>query len=151
MLVGNLNAILGTVNRLKSDTTAIKGQIDSRPQATDTVDISAAAKSKLPVGMAQQAMLDFNSALVATLSASGSDPLADLYNLAGTPVDGFIKGRFADLNSETKQEFMALFTGLSQTAGGLVPEQLVSETFGGTGGFPQMIDQISQSLNRYFQ
>ena len=150
MLVGNLNAILGTVNRLKSDTTAIKGQIDSRPQATDTVDISAAAKSKLPVGMAQQAMLDLNSALIETITAKGSDPLADLYNLTNTPVDGFIKGRFANLNSETKQEFMNLFSQLSHTSGGLVPEGLLGETFGTTGGFPQMIDQISKSLNRYF-
>lgn len=151
MLVGNLNTILGTVNRLKSDTSTIKIQTDSRPQATDRVDISDIAKAKIPLGMAQQAMLDFNSALIETLSVSGSDPLADLYNLVGTPVDGFIKGRFSDLNSETKQEFMALFTGLSQTAGGLVPEQLLSETFGATGGFPQMIDQISRSLNRYFR
>lgn len=151
MLTGKINALLGTVNRLKAQAYPKEAALNPGYQPTDKVDISIAAKSKLPVGMAQQAMLDFNSALIDTLSTSGRDPLAGLYNLVGSPVDGFIKGRFADLNSETKQEFMVLFTGLSQTAGGLVPEQLVSKTFGTSGGFPQMIDQISQSLNRYFQ
>ena len=150
MLTGKINSLLGTINRLKAQAYPKEAVPNPVYQPADTVDISAAAKSKLPLGMAQQAMLDFNSALVETLSASGSDPLSGLYDLTGSPVDRFIRSRFADLNSETKQEFMNLFTTMSQTSGGLVPQQLVGETFGTTGGFPQMINQISQSLNRYF-
>ena len=150
MLTGKINSLLGTINRLKAQAYPKEAASNLGYQPADKVDISAAAKSKLPVGMAQQAMLDFNSALIETLSVSGSDPLADLYDLTNSPVDRFIRGRFADLNSETKQEFMDLFTRLSQTSGGLVPQQLVGATFGTSGGFPQMIDQISQNLNRYF-
>jgi len=149
MLVGNLNTLLGTVNRLKSDTSTTKGQTGSSKQATDRVDISEAARQKIPTDFAQQTMARFQSALVDTLSVKTDSPAGRIYDVMEGPIEQFISELFAPLEPELKKEFMADFTSLSKVSGGLVSESLVRDAFGETEGFPQMIEQISQALNRY--
>ena len=151
MLVGNLNTLLGTVNRLKSDTSTIKAQTANRPQATDRVDISEAARQKLPTDFAQQTMARFKSALVDTLSVKTNSPADIIYDVMAGPIEQFISEMFAPLEPELKKEFMTDFTSLSKVSGGLVSQSLVKDAFGGSAdGFPQMIEQISQALNSRF-
>lgn len=151
MLVGHLNAILGTVNRLKNDTTTIKSQSGSNVQATDRVDISQAAREKLPTDFALQTMARFKSALVDTLSVKSNSPTNVIYDIMPGPIQQFIKEMFAPLELDTKKEFMADFTSLSKVSGGLVSEALINDAFGGSSGsFPQMIEQISRELNSHF-
>ena len=151
MLVGNLNTLLGTFNRLQSDPTTIKSQTGSNIQATDRVDISQAAREKLPTDFAQQTMSRFKSALVDTLSVKANSPTDIIYDIMPGPIQQFINEMFAPLELVTKKEFMADFTSLSKVSGGLVSESLVKDAFGGSAdGFPQMIEEISQALNSHF-
>jgi len=151
MLVGKLNTLLGTVTRLKSDSAVKKGQTDNRTQTTDRVDISEAARQKIPTNFAQKTMAEFKSALVETLSVKTDSPADRIYDVMEGPIEQFISELFAPLEPEVKNEFMAEFTSLSKVSGGLVSESLVRDAFGGgTDGFPQMIEQISQALNSRF-
>ena len=151
MLVGKLNTLLGTVNRLKSYTPTVKGQTGSPPKGTDRVDISEAAMQKLPSDFAQRTMSQFKSALVDTLSVKTNSPTDVIYDVMAGPIEQFISEMFAPLEPELKKEFMADFTSLSKVSGGLVSESLVNDAFGGgSDSFPQMIEQISRELNSHF-
>lgn len=149
MLAEKLNSLLGTFNRLKTGTTVKKNQTDSPAQAVDRVDISEAARDKLPTDFAVQTMAQFKSALVETLNVKSGSPLDSIYDVMEGPIEQFIGELFAPLEPELKKEFMSEFTTLSKVSGGLVSESLVRDAFGGTGGFPQMIEQISQALNSH--
>lgn len=149
MLVGKLNSLLGNVTRLKSGQAFRRDNPDSRAPALDRVDISKAAKEKIPATLALKTMAQFKSALVDTLSVKTDSPVERIYDVMEGPIDQFIRELFAPLAPEPKQEFMAEFTRLSKVSDGLVPESLIRDTFGGTEGFPQMIEQISEALNRH--
>lgn len=150
MLVGKLNSLLGTVTRLKSDSAVKKSQPDNRVPIFDRVDISEAAREKIPIGLAQKTMAQFQAALVDSLSVKTNSSADRIYDVMAGPIEKFISELFAPLEPDVKKEFMAKFTSLSRVSGGLVSESLVRDAFGKTDGFPQMIEQISQALNRHF-
>lgn len=149
MLVGKLNSLLGNVTRLKSGPAVKRDNIDSRVPSLDRVDISKAAKEKIPVTLALKTMAQFQSALVDSLSVKTNYPADRIYDVMEGPIDQFIRKQFAPLAPEPKKEFMAEFTRLSKVSDGLVPESLIRDAFGDAQGFPRMIEQISRELNRY--
>jgi hypothetical protein len=149
MLVGKLNLLLGTLNRLKAETSPEKTGKELLNLNADRVDISEDARQKITVETAQKVMAQFKSALIETISVKGGGPLDSLYDLTGAPLDVFIRDRFARLDADAKKGFMEEFSKLSKTSAGLLPATLIRDTFGTAGGFPQMIEQISKSLNRY--
>ena len=149
MLVGKLNSLLGNVTRLKSGQAFRKDNPDGRVPTLDRVDISEAAKEKIPVTLALKTMSQFKAALVDTLSVKTDYPADRIYDVMEGPIDQFIRELFAPLAPEPKKEFMAEFTRLSKVSDGLVPESLIRDAFGGTKGFPRMIEQISEALNRH--
>ena len=149
MLAGKLNSLLGNVTRLKSGPAVKKDNLDRRVPASDRVDISQAAKEKIPVTLALKTMAQFQAALVDTLSVKTNSPADRIYDVMEGPIDQFIRELFAPLAPAAKKEFMAEFTRLSKVSDGLVPESLIRDAFGDTQGFPQMIEQISRALNRH--
>ena len=91
----------------------------------------------------------FQNSLVDTLSAyNASSGLGSLYNLTGTPVDSYINKNLTNLTPDTKKNFMNMYSNLANTSGGLVPQSLLSQTFGQTGGFGQFLTSLTNRLNQ---
>lgn len=91
----------------------------------------------------------FQNSLVDTLSAYSADSgMGSLYNLTGTPVEDFMNTHLTKLTPDMKKSFMDNYTKLANTSGGLVPKNLVSQTFGQTGGLSQFITSLTNRLNQ---
>lgn len=91
----------------------------------------------------------FQNSLVDTLSAYNPNSGMDsLYNLTGTPVDSYINKNLTNLTPDTKTSFMDMYSNLANTSGGLVPQNLMSQTFGQTGGASQFITALTNRLKQ---
>ncbi len=91
----------------------------------------------------------FQNSLVDTLSAfSPNSGMGSLYNLTGTPVDNYMNKNLTNLAPDMKKSFMDTYSNLAKTSGGLVPQNLISNTFGQTGGFSQFLASLTNRLNQ---
>ncbi len=94
-------------------------------------------------------MTGFQNSLVDTLSPfKAGSGMGSLYSLVGTPVDNYINQNLNNLTPDMKKSFMDLYTSLANTSGGLVPQSLISQTFGQTGGFSQFLTSLTNRLNQ---
>ncbi len=150
MDIGKINRLTGSLIKIREakKTGPLKTKETENP--LDKVDISNDAGKKNVMELAQKAMTDFRSSLIDTLSGGREDRKNEfLYDLVGTPVDDFITNRFSNLDGDTKSEFMTMFSDLKKTSGGLVPHNLINQTFGSSSGFGNMIENIGATLNSY--
>lgn len=114
------------------------------PSDLVTLSLNAVKQSSLSALMG-----GFQNSLVDTLSAYNSNSgMGALYNLTGTPVDNYINKNLTNLSPDTKKSFMDAYHNLSNTSGGLVPQSLISQTFGQTGGFGQFLTSLTNRLNQ---
>lgn len=160
MKINSYDGLLGKAEALKPGrTNSAKPKVPgTQPDATggagrfveDKVDLSPLSGLQRMSVAAEGMMSEFKSALVQSIPGyQAGSAMGDLNSLLGTPLDSFIKTRFADTSPETKHEFMNYFDGLSKTSGGLVSSKLVSQAFGSSNGFASMISTITNSLSRY--
>ncbi len=104
--------------------------------------VSAKAPSASAIKDQQAALANFKQSLIGTISG-GLSQSGGVYALAGTPVDKFITKDFANMPQKSKQEFMKMYASLSKVSGGLVPQEVVNQTFGTQpGGYSSLISQI---------
>lgn len=161
MKINSYDGLLGQAGALKRgggiDNAKVKG-IEAKSDASggliqsmdDNVDISPMGGLQRMSVAAEGMMSEFKTALVNSIPGykSGS-AMGELSSISGTPLDSFIKTRFANTSPETKKEFMNYFDGLSKTSGGLVSSKVVTQAFGSSNGFASMISTISNSLSKY--
>lgn len=112
-------------------------------------DLVTLSQKSVKQNMLSTLMGGFQNSLVDTLSAYSADSgMGSLYNLTGTPVEDFMNTHLTKLTPDMKKSFMDNYTKLTNTSGGLVPKNLVSQTFGQTGGLSQFITSLTNRLNQ---
>ncbi len=112
-------------------------------------DLVTLSRNSVKQSQLSTLMGGFQNSLVDTLSAYSPDSgMSSLYNLTGTPVDDYMNKNMTNLTPDMKKNFMDKYTKLSNTSGGLVPQSLVSQTFGQTGGFSQFLTSLTNRLNQ---
>lgn len=126
----------------------LKGQTAQQGKKTASSGTSAAKApgNNVQTSFVGNAMNDFKKSLLDTIS-SGVGQSGGIYTLVGTPVDKFITKSFTQLPKSDKQQFMKLFTDLTTRSPGLVPQDMIQQTFGGQGGFGDLMAQIGTKLN----
>lgn len=91
----------------------------------------------------------FQKSIVDTLSTHNANPgMNSLYSLTGTPVDDFMNKNLTKLTPDMKKSFMDNYTKLAKTSGGLVPQSLLSQSFGQTGGLSEFLTSLTNRLNQ---
>lgn len=112
-------------------------------------DLVTLSRNSVKQNQLSTLMGGFQNSLVDTLSAYNADPgTGSLYNLTGTPVDKYMNKNLANLTPDMKKGFMDKYSKLANTSGGLVPQNLVDQTFGKTGGFSQFLTSLTNRLNQ---
>ena len=119
------------------------------PAKLSAADLVTLSQNSLKQSQLSVLMGGFQNSLVDTLSAySPGSGMGSLYSLTGTPVDKYINKNLSNLTPEMKKSFMDTYTKLSNTSGGLVPQSLIADTFGQTGGFSQFLTTLTNRLNQ---
>jgi len=159
MEINSVNGVLGLTNSAKTGMAKVpsglkKAVEGSKTSTTDKVDISTSGSLEAFSDAAKSLMDELKKAILDTIPQMGeSSSVSSLNSIAGTPLDSFVTGKFANLSAESKQEFMSYFKAVSKTSNGIVPSEVISQAFGGSANgadaFPQMIASVTSSLQRY--
>lgn len=144
----------GTQQQAGAASAAAPASKTPAPGTNAATKLSSADLVTLSINAVKQSQLStliggFQNSLVDTLSAyNANSGMASLYNLTGTPVDKYINQNLTNLTPDTKKSFMDMYSSLANTSGGLVPQNLISQTFGQTGGFSQFLTSLTNRLNQ---
>jgi len=112
-------------------------------------DLVTLSQNSVKQSQLSSLMGGFQNSLVDTLSAHNANSgMGSLYNLTGTPVDNYMNKNLTNLTPDMKKSFMAMYSNLANTSGGLIPQNLISQTFAQSGGFSQFVTSLNNRLHQ---